>query len=54
VLTIMYVTPARHENPEARTAFGEAYANYAAEVPGFTPRLSRFFGQSSAGSYRHR
>lgn len=31
--------------------FGEAYRKYASEVPGFIPRISRSFGQTT-GSYR--
>ena len=54
VLTIMYVKLARGEERDARSEFGEAYAKYAAEVPGFMPRLSRVFGQGSpGGTYRH-
>ncbi len=53
VLTVMYVRLARNEEQDARSEFGDAYAKYAAEVPGFIPRLSRIFGQQSAGGYRH-
>jgi hypothetical protein len=34
-------------------SFGDAYDRYAAEVPGFIPRLSRIFGQGSTSGYRH-
>jgi protein-S-isoprenylcysteine O-methyltransferase Ste14 len=53
VLTAMYVKLARTEEEDARTAFGDAYDRYAAEVPGFFPKLGRIFGQTSAGGYRH-
>ncbi|MBR0965562.1 isoprenylcysteine carboxylmethyltransferase family protein [Bradyrhizobium diazoefficiens] len=52
VLTMMYVKLARTEEQDARAAFHDAYARYAAEVPGFIPKLSRILGQS-AGGYRH-
>src|SRR6266540_3850105 len=35
VLTVMYVKLARSEEHDARAEFSEAYAKYAAEVPGF-------------------
>ena len=53
VLTVMYVKLARDEERDARSEFGEAYAKYAEEVPGFIPRISRLFGQGSTDSYRH-
>ena len=53
VLTVMYVKLARTEERDARAAFGDAYDRYAAEVPGFIPKLSRMFGQDSTGGYRH-
>ena len=54
VLTVMYVKLARAEERDARSEFGEAYAKYAEEVPGFIPRLSRLLGPGSSGSsYRH-
>jgi protein-S-isoprenylcysteine O-methyltransferase Ste14 len=53
VLTVMYVMLARTEERDARAAFGDAYDRYAAEVPGFIPKLSRMFGQDSTGGYRH-
>jgi protein-S-isoprenylcysteine O-methyltransferase Ste14 len=37
----MYVRLARQEKREALVTFGDAYARYAAEVPGFIPRVSR-------------
>jgi protein-S-isoprenylcysteine O-methyltransferase Ste14 len=52
VLTVMYVRLAHTEEQDARAAFGDAYDRYAAEVPGFVPRINRFFGQGSTG-YRH-
>ena len=38
VLVVMYVRLARREEREALVEFGEAYASYAADVPGFFPR----------------
>jgi len=53
VLTAMYVKLARTEERDSRAAFCDAYDRYAAEVPGFIPKLSRMFGQESTGGYRH-
>jgi protein-S-isoprenylcysteine O-methyltransferase Ste14 len=53
VLTVMYVKLARTEERDSMAEFGEAYAKYAAEVPGFIPRLSRIFSEASKGSYHH-
>jgi protein-S-isoprenylcysteine O-methyltransferase Ste14 len=53
VLTVMYVRLARTEEKDARASFGDAYDRYAAEVPGFIPKLSQLFGQQSTGGYRH-
>jgi len=53
VLTVMYVRLARTEENDARVASGDAYERYAAEVPGFIPRLSRIFGRESTSGYRH-
>jgi protein-S-isoprenylcysteine O-methyltransferase Ste14 len=53
VLTVMYVKLAQTEERDARAAFGDAYDRYAAEVPGFIPKLSRMFGHESTGGYRH-
>ena len=52
VLTVMYVKLARTEENDARAAFGDAYDRYAAEVPGFIPKLGRLTGQGTTG-YRH-
>lgn len=52
VLTMMFLKLARTEEQDARAAFQEAYARYAAEVPGFIPKLSRILGHP-AGGYRH-
>ena len=41
VLVWMYVRLARQEERDALAIFGDAYAKYAAQVPGFFPRLSR-------------
>jgi protein-S-isoprenylcysteine O-methyltransferase Ste14 len=40
-LVFMYVHLAHAEEAEARQAFGDAYARYAARVPGWFPRLRR-------------
>jgi protein-S-isoprenylcysteine O-methyltransferase Ste14 len=53
VLTVMYVRLARTEEQNARSEFGDTYDRYAAEVPGFIPRLGRLFGPQSRGDYRH-
>lgn len=50
VLTIMYVRLAQAEEKDARAKFGDAYARYAAEVPGFLPRIRRLFDRGTAGS----
>lgn len=52
VLTAMYVRLARSEERDVHAEFGEIYTQYAREVPGFIPRLSRIFGRAK-GSYRH-
>ncbi len=41
VLVWMYARLARQEEREAVAAFGEAYAQYASQVPAFIPRWSR-------------
>jgi protein-S-isoprenylcysteine O-methyltransferase Ste14 len=51
VLTVMYVKLARTEEKDIRAEFGDAYARYALEMPGFIPKLSRLFGQASTGRY---
>jgi protein-S-isoprenylcysteine O-methyltransferase Ste14 len=53
VLTVMYVKLGRTEERDTRAEFGDAYAKYAAEVPGFIPKLGRLFGPRSPGGYRH-
>ena len=40
ILVFMYVRLARVEEREALTEFGEEYARYMREVPGFIPRLA--------------
>lgn len=40
VLTYMYARLARHEEREVEAEFGPAWRAYAAEVPGFVPRLT--------------
>ena len=41
ILVWMYVRLARQEEREVRVEFGDAYARYAARVPGFVPRPGR-------------
>ena len=53
VLVFMYVKLARTEEHESLAAFGDAYRQYMAEVPGFIPRLDRLFGQEPKGRYRN-
>lgn len=53
VLTVMYVRLAKSEERDAIAEFGDAYRKYATEVPGFIPRLGRFFDQGASGGYRH-
>jgi protein-S-isoprenylcysteine O-methyltransferase Ste14 len=43
ILVAMYVRLARREEREAASRFGEAYAQYAADVPGVVPRFTRKF-----------
>jgi protein-S-isoprenylcysteine O-methyltransferase Ste14 len=52
VLVYMYVRLARTEEGEGLAAFGDAYRQYMAEVPGFFPRLDRLFSHAQKGSYR--
>ena len=40
ILVVMYVRLARREERDALATFGSAYAQYAAQTPGFFPRLS--------------
>jgi protein-S-isoprenylcysteine O-methyltransferase Ste14 len=49
VLVWMYVRLARAEEREAIAAFGDAYRQYAANVPGFIPRLGQLLTSGSAG-----
>jgi protein-S-isoprenylcysteine O-methyltransferase Ste14 len=53
VLAFMYVRLARTEEQDARIAFGGAYDSYAAQVPGFFPKLGRVFGEQATRNYRH-
>jgi protein-S-isoprenylcysteine O-methyltransferase Ste14 len=53
VLTVMYGKLARDEERDARLEFGDAYDRYAAEVPGFIPKLGRLLGHASSSGYRH-
>lgn len=41
VLVFMYVRLARHEERDARTEFGEAYARYERNTPAFFPRFGK-------------
>lgn len=52
VLTVMYIRLARTEEADARVAFGDAFSSYAAEVPGFIPKLCRLFSLKSADGCR--
>ena len=52
VLTFMYVRLARTQENDAQAAFGDAYDRYAAEVPGFFPKLSQIMGPGTTG-YRY-
>lgn len=52
VLTFMYVKLAKTEERDSISEFGSAYTKYTSDVPGFIPKLSRIFGQSSQGDYR--
>lgn len=45
VLVWMYVHLARQEEREARSQFGEAYAEYARRVPAFVPRMVSRHGE---------
>jgi protein-S-isoprenylcysteine O-methyltransferase Ste14 len=47
VLVWMYARLARQEEHDAMSSFGQAYADYAACVPGFIPRLDRIRQQTS-------
>jgi len=53
VLTVMYVKLAWTEEHDARSEFGDTYAKYATEVPGFVPKLGRLLGQPPTDEYRH-
>ena len=53
VLTVMYVKLARSEERDASSEFGDAYAKYAAEVPGFIPKPGRLLGPPPTDEYRH-
>jgi methanethiol S-methyltransferase len=48
VLTGMYIKLAQTEERMALAEFGEAYRRYAADVPGFIPRVDRLFGAMPA------
>ena len=47
VLVFMYVRLARYEERDTQSAFGKVYADYAAHVPAFIPRLSRLRQRSA-------
>jgi methanethiol S-methyltransferase len=51
VLTIMYVKLAKNEEREAEREIADEYRKYAAEVPGFIPKIGALFG-ASKGSCR--
>jgi len=50
VLTWMYVKLARHEEADARREFGDAYRQYAADVPALIPRLEAMRQKMSLAS----
>ena len=54
VLVFMYVRLARTEEREALAQFGEDYALYMHEVPGFIPRFGDLFGNFKHGRARQR
>jgi protein-S-isoprenylcysteine O-methyltransferase Ste14 len=54
VLTVMYVRLARSEERQVLAEFGEPYARYIAQVPGFIPRLERLFSRSPGQSHHSR
>ena len=49
VLVFMYVRLARIEEREALAEFGDEYARYMRQVPGFIPRLADFISGSTHG-----
>jgi protein-S-isoprenylcysteine O-methyltransferase Ste14 len=49
VLVFMYVRLAWTEEHESLAAFGDAYRQYMADVPGFVPRLDRLFAHEPRG-----
>ena len=49
VLVFMYMRLARTEEREALAEFGNEYARYMREVPGFVPRLADFIGGGTPG-----
>ncbi len=51
VLVVMYVKLARNEEREALASFGDVYRRYMADVPGFTPHVSRLFGGPAQKKY---
>ncbi len=53
VLTVMYVRLAKSEERDAIAEFGDTYRKYAAEVPGFIPRIGRLFAKEASGGYHH-
>jgi protein-S-isoprenylcysteine O-methyltransferase Ste14 len=53
VLMVMYVKLARTEERDARSEFGEAYATYANQTPGFIPKPGRLLGLPPTDEYRH-
>jgi protein-S-isoprenylcysteine O-methyltransferase Ste14 len=53
ILVVMYVRLAKTEERQAIGEFGSAYTEYAREVPGFIPRLTRLFSQRPSAGYGH-
>ena len=53
ILTVMYVKLARSEERDSIAELGTAYTDYANEVPGFFPRLTRLLGRGASEGYHH-
>jgi len=53
VLVFMYVRLARTEEREALAEFGEEYAKYMRQVPGFIPRLADLRGSGPMQREQH-
>lgn len=51
-LVFMYVRLARAEEHDALAEFGDEYARYMREVPGFIPRLADLMGRPMREGHR--